>query len=554
MYWIIDILHNTYKTDKNRMNTSKFLNDNWFVDTDEYVSFAQGVMLNKGQFYGIDGYGKNLFHALYSQFGDHFPKQLVGSFCGVYFNTAKKEWVIFTNHAGDQKLFYSIQQNEIVISDSVFEVAEILKKREIKITLSENACYSILSYGYLFNDDTLLQDIKRLTAGKKITVKNQKVVVDSYYTLDNTPDYRISKKDALDELDRLFQKSIQLEYNVDKDYGLKHISSLSGGLDSRMTSWVSDAMGHKNDLFYTFSQTGYEDMVTAKSIAHDLKTDWKFIPLDEGDYLKDIDFVVKKSNGLVAYSASATAYTSHKKIDFSPFGLLHTGQLGDVIVGSYCTPDDAYGKGFDFQSKALSKRFINKVHFRTGEYENTEIAFMYNRGFNGILCGNFSLQGDTEVTSPFLYPPLMDFLFSLPIEQRSHHRLYKKWIIQKYPKAANYKWEAIHAKVSTPVFRYKQYQMPYKRLPYTVLKRVSAKVGIAYFKQKSVQESMTPFDRWYASNQSLKRFVDAYFTENIDRIENPALREDCSSMMQEGSFQEKLLVLTLLSFVKQIEE
>lgn len=275
--------------------------------------------------------------------------------------------------------------------------------------------------------------------------------------------------------------------------------------------------------------------------------------MDGGDYLKDIDFVVKETNGLVAYSSSATSYTSHKKIDFAPFGLLHTGQLGDVIIGSYCTKDDAYTKNFDFQSKALSKRFIHKVHFRTDEYENTEMAFMYNRGFNGILCGNFSLQGNTEVTSPFVYPPLMDFLFSLPVEMRSHHRLYKKWLLKKYPKAAQYKWEAIHAKVSTPVFHYKQYQIPYKKLPYTLLKRVSAKMGIDYYKQKSALESMTPFERWYKSNESLKSFVDTYFTTNIDRLKNTELKKDCIIMMQEGSFQEQLLVLSLLSFVKQLE-
>lgn len=554
MYWIIDVHKNTYISEGCQVGNSLFQHDNWFHETQEYISFSKGVILNLNELGAQFPVECDLFHRLFQQYGYNFPKHLVGSFSGVYYHKSKNEWVVFTNHSGDQKLFYSELEGELIVSDSVFEINKILKSKGVNPQLNANACYSILSYGYLFNDDTLLQHVKRLTAGSQLVVKNGSIVNRQYYQLQNQANPDISTKDAIEQLNFLYQKAVKQEYEKDIQNKLKHIASLSGGLDSRMTCWVSDDLGFKNDLFYTFSQTGYEDMITARQIAQKLNTPWKFIPLDGGDYLKQVDFVVKESNGLVSFASSSTAYTSHKKLNMDGFGLVHTGQLGDVIIGSYCTKADAYGDGFDFQSKALSKRYIHKVKLNMDAYANTEMAYMYNRGFNGILCGNFSLQNSTEVTSPFLLPELMDFAFSLPVEMRSHHQLYKKWIIQKYPGAAQFKWEAIHAKITTPVFRYKQFQMPYQKLPFTVMKRMFRKLGITRLDKKSALENMTPFERWHLENQSLTEFVSSYFEQNLDYMQEPELKADCIKMMQEGSFSEQLQVLTLLSFAKQISQ
>lgn len=554
MYWIINTCQNTYTTNVELQHSSFLKDDNWFHKTDDYISYSKGVILNNGEILQKRSGSTDTFHSLYLKYGASFPKRLVGSFCGIYFNRLNNEWLVFTNHTGDQKLFYAQQNEQLIVSDSVFELNKLLKKNGVTTKINVNACYSILSYGYLFNDETLLQEVTRLTAGKMLLVKGSTVKSETYYKLTNQSRKNINKRDAIEELDHLFKKAVRLEYEKDIQNNKKHIASLSGGLDSRMTCWVSDNLGFKNNLFYTFSQTGYEDMTTAKAIAKELNTPWKFIPLDGGDYLKEADYVVRESNGLVAYASSSTAYTSHKKLDMDGYGLLHTGQLGDVIVGSYCTAADAYGDGFDFQSKALSKKFIDKVEFSNSAYANTEMAYMYNRGFNGILCGNFSMQGTTEVTSPFLHPELMDFAFSLPIEMRSHHKLYKEWIIKKYPDAAKFRWEAIHAKITTPVFRYKQFQMPYAKLPYTLLKRLLRRLGVAYLDKKTQLDNMTPFERWHLENNSLRLFVRNYFEQTIEAITNEELKHDCVQMMMEGTFSEQLQVLTLLSFAKQISE
>ena len=40
--------------------------------------------------------------------------------------------------------------------------------------------------------------------------------------------------------------------------------------------------------------------------------------------------------------------------------------------------------------------------------------------------------------------------YDIPVEMRMNHNLYKKWIIKKYPKAADFKWEKIDDKITSP--------------------------------------------------------------------------------------------------------
>lgn len=550
MYWIISKRSLTYETGVGS-ETSKFTNDVWSADLPDFLSVSYGVILNRKAL-EKEFPNKNLFVALYQLYGEDFPKHLKGSFSGVLFDKHLKKWIFFTNHTGDHKLFYAETSDELIVSNSIFKLNEVLKQRAIATSFNIGAAYQILGFGYLFNNNTLLNEVKRLTAGRCLVLKAEGLKVHSYFLFSNSPQSKVNEQEILHQLNEQFKTAICSEYDKDREYDLPHFASLSGGLDSRMTCWVAEQEGYAHDFFYTFSQSNYPDMTIAKKIGIDLNRNWFFIPLDGGDYLKEIDFIVKESNGLVGYSGPSTAYTSHKKLDFSSNGLLHTGQLGDVTVGSYCTKESAYKQDFDIRQFKLSDKLLHKVTFDTSEYENNEMAMIYNRGFNGVLTGNFSLHRQTEVVSPFLYPDFMDFALKIPVEMRSHHQLYRKWIIASYPAAAKYKWESIHAKITAPVFRYKQFHVPYSHLPEIAWNRMTAFVGINYFRNKKRERSMNPFEVWYRTNASLAQFTGNYFNNHLDLITDKTLKTDCEYMFKTGTFIEKLQVLTLLSFLKQI--
>jgi asparagine synthase (glutamine-hydrolysing) len=303
----------------------------------------------------------------------------------------------------------------------------------------------------------------------------------------------------------LFRNAIELEFEKDKEYGYKHISSLSGGLDSRMVTWVAHEMGYCNMLNYCFSQSDYLDERISKKIASDLEHDYVFKALDNGNYLKDIENMIKVNFGNALYIGSAHGKSFVDLIKWNKYGLVHTGQLGDVILGTYYTSNKE-NKPFQIGDGGYSKKLVERLKSINlkEKYENQEIFNFYNRGFNGVMQGNLPSQEYTEVASPFLDVDFMNYCLKIPLKYRWNHFIYFEWIKRKYPKAANYKWEKINAKISSIKINILGRQVVLINLPRKIIKKVikkiSGKNGIL------LGESMNPIDYWYESNKSLKEF------------------------------------------------
>lgn len=58
--------------------------------------------------------------------------------------------------------------------------------------------------------------------------------------------------DLIDMLDEKFRAVVKLEFDKDIEYGYKYLVDLSGGLDSRMTSWVDT---RSNKILHTAKLT-----------------------------------------------------------------------------------------------------------------------------------------------------------------------------------------------------------------------------------------------------------------------------------------------------------
>ena len=532
----------SYEASKTGHN--KFEGDNFIVDNENYFVLISGVNLRftsksieTNYKYIIDQYLKK---------EDTFFNDFRGSFSGVLFDKQNNKWLIYTNHIGDQKLYYHASKDSVLINSSIFDLTESLKKQGAQISLNKEASYFLLSYGYFPEDYTIIEDVKRLTAGKYLKLENNKISVLQYYEITNSPNNSLSQSDYIEALDSLFREAISLEYDKDLIYGYKHIAALSGGLDCRMTNWVAHVMGYSDITNITFSQNGYLDMTIAQEISSFLNHKWLFYSLNNGMFLFDIDKITGLVNAQVSYANSAHSAAMNNLINFSEFGVLHSGQLGDVTIGTY-NPKDAYEKATNI--KASSKLLLHKVNYQMGTFPNKEIANYSIRGFNGILTGNFTAHPYTEVTSPFLYPEFIDFCLSIPLKLRANHHIYKKWILNKYPEAARFKWESIGTKITSKSVVIRSKNIPVKRLPKFVLEGLKYNLGI---NGKPSKQSMNPFDYWLKHNTNLGVYYNNYFKKNIDQILDSELRADCLKLFKEGSALEKTQVLTLLSAAKQI--
>ncbi|AEX85655.1 hypothetical protein Marpi_1251 [Marinitoga piezophila KA3] len=544
-----DFLKEIYKNENlyiERQTINKFLRDKPFYKGEDYVFLIEGVILNKVELinkYNLENFEKTIIE-MYKRLGETFFNDFRGSFSGFFYDKKNNRYLIFTNHFGDKQIFYYTHENEFIIGSEINYIVDYLRQKNYSYNPDIESAYMLLTYGFMIEDHTLINEIKKLIAGHYIKIENGNFEIKQYYKLDNTPDKTLSENEIIENIDSLFKTAIRYEFEKDKEYNYNHIASLSGGLDSRMTVWIGTKMGY-NMLNYTFSESDYLDETISKEIARDLKNEFLFKSLDNGLYLIKDNIIRKQieiNSGNVLYAGNAHAKSFADIFNFSNFGVVHTGQLGDVIIGSYMKKA-VYNKEFNIVTGAYSEKLSEKIKNikLKFDYPNEEIFKLYNRGFNGILLGNLPFQEYTEVISPFLYKEFIDYCLKIPLDLRVNHKIYFKWILKKHPQAAKYKWEAIGAKINIPQIKVLGRQIAITQIPHKIIRKILNKKTIM------TRHHMNPLEYWYKNNHMLKSFFEKTFNEKIKNFDiSKELKTDVQNMFESGKVIEKTQVLTLL--------
>jgi asparagine synthase (glutamine-hydrolysing) len=547
-----------------RRTINKFLNDKPFYEDENFLILVEGVVLNRKTLesnFGSDSFAKTIILA-YKKHGEDFFNQFRGSFSGVFFDKLAKKWIIYTDQIGDKQIFYFLLPDGIVFGSEMAFVLDYLKKNDFNITLNLTGAYLCLTCGFMIEDHTLVDEIKKLQAGHYLKIDaNNKVDIIKYHEFNNIPNETLTKQEAIEEIDRLFRNAVSLQFEKDIEYGYRHITTLSGGLDSRMTVWVAHELGFIDQLNTTFSQSNYLDETIAKQISTELNHDWLFKALDHGNFLKNIDDITSISYGGGNYFGLAHGKSLYDLIDFEKFGIMHTGQIGDAIVGTFFS-DNKVEKKYSIIDGAYSTLIIDKIknYKIERDYYNAEIFKLYTRAFTGANVGLLVFQEKTETCSPFLDVDFLSFCYSIPAEMRFNHKIYIEWILEKYPKAADYIWEKTNSKIEyllednkINLFGRKiRKDLFFKWALGAVKRRLPFKPGKAATTKVDTRFHMTPIDQWYFTNDVLRNYLDSYYKSNIDLINNDDLKKDCSYLYANGNTSERAQVLTLLGAVKLI--
>lgn len=524
---------------------NKFPDDQIILDTDQEICFLDGYIYNKNL---IQQKMKANWETSFSYYiesdTEECLKNLRGGFCGYHYNKQTQTVIIYTDQLSVKALYYYIDGEKWIISNSFAFITEVLKANGCVYTLNETAIQYMLTYGYMLDDSTFIKEIHRLMPGHYAIINRKDVKINQYYIIDNTEE-RMSEQEAVERIDKAFRTAIQREFDKDLEYGYRHLVDLSGGLDSRMVSWVAHDMGYTNQLNVTYSRAKYKDDIISKDIACYLRHEYIFKVLDDAKWLFDIDEITAKNNGAALYSGITGGDRLLAIIQGGNFGIEHTGMIGDAILSTFYKDKD-----FNFQtprfgmhrySERLSYTFDDKV---LKNYTNQEIFAIYSRGILGAQSSYMIRQNYFETASAFTDVDFLNTIFSVPFEYRVKHHIYLKWMLEKYPKSTEFGWEkwgGIKPKESCIFLR-----------KIRTTQRLSKQMVCNLLKIEN-DDSMNPLDYWYQHDKDIQRFFSKYYTENIDRLSSmECLKKDTADMFWKGNVTEKTMALTVLAMVKKI--
>jgi asparagine synthase (glutamine-hydrolysing) len=521
----------------------KFAEDKIFIETKNYIIGIDGVILNLQKLkkhYAISDFAQ-LIISLFKKESIGFVSKLKGEFSGFIFEKEVQNLVFFNNKTATKQVFYSLFKDVLVIAPTLLSITEVREKVGVSNNLNIQATYNFLTFGAMIQNQTLVDEIYKLGGGEYLAFKNNELKNARYFDFNEIEITINTKKEAIEKINESFVNAVSLEYQKDEEYHYNLIATLSGGLDSRINVMLADKMGYKPTTF-CFSQSNYADEIIARKISKDLGLDLLFVPLDGGDYLKNLSKMTALNSGLQYYHAAAHYDYALQQIDLSGFGLMHTGQIGDGILGGFVSK----GTTKNYLSKTVSTRFLNKVTIDKSilnSYRDEEVFKLYQRVFNLTNFGSYVVeQHQTYLVSPFFDDEVIQVALSIDPKLKTNQDIYIDWMNHFHPQVTKYTWERTGFK---PDKKWK-----------TAFSRYTNKIKKEYhlFTNQKDKLSMNPIDYWMESNLSIQNYQDRFFAKHKHLLTaDKDLYKDIDLLYQTGVFIEKAIVLTLLELINQLK-
>ena len=523
----------------------RFDHDHLHVDNEQCSVIIDALILNQKALF--EQHHTNDFLQLVLSMRHDKPKDYFndfrGPFTGLFYDKRTRQAEVFTNQTGDSAVFYYLSDQVQVFSSNFSLLVDYLKENHQSLHFDEKAAHWMLTFGYLIDDATYIQEIKQLTAGKVLFLNDGGWLVERYHRFLSDP-ITITEDEALERMDTLFRQAVRRCFDKDLEYGHhEHLADMSAGMDSRMVNCVAKALGYGRITNLSYSQTGTEEDRLSKQASAWFGNAMMFEPLDDHAFVFDLEALVRSGYGIYLYSGITGGARLLSKIDFSRFGVEHTGLLGDVVVGG------TYMRGSETEINVDALRLSHllplRYDFNPERFESQELYGLYTRGFKGIMASWFIRKKFTFALSPFLDVDFLSFCFSLPSVMRRDHQLYWRWVERFYPEA-----------LAVPTSR--------KRVPHTlpqqgfdfsnrafhkalkVGRKLMFRLGLTDSRVRS-DSSMNPYEYWYDTDPKMREFFDNYYRDHICLLnEHSLIKQEVDCLYNKGSVWDRLMALTVL--------
>ena len=532
-----------------RRNTLRsFLADKAFFADAEGAVVSEGVLLNKTELFRKYGCGTvhGLLRRMYAELGESFVLKLCGSFACALYIRAEELWLVYTNAIGDATVYYALSGGNFYAGSQVNYVLDACREKGVSFLPDVQAAYEMLTFGYMEADRTYAQEVRRLRGGTYLRVRRGRAEVREYHRFEKHPERFAGKTDAeiLQAMDEAFRRAVEREYAKDEEYNAHHFAEISGGMDARMSMWTAHTMKPRHIQLLTYGMSGYLDERYSRQIAEHWQDELFIKPLNDGSFFFDIDTNTFMLGGLSSYEAITGGRRALEALDFSRFGLDHTGQIGDAVIGCFCK--SAEEMRHNMPRKRVSERLSDRLKENGyhDSFSDHELYLLYTRAFQGACSTHQLRRNFTEPVSPFMDTEFLQLCLDIPMEMRTNRKLYNRWVTEYYPAAAEIPWEGTGGKITDNRVQ-KFWHRLKKRGPDKLLETLGMR--------EKARFSMNPLDYLSRRGTKQREYMDAYEKSAYDDlpVDLPeTLKSDLRELYAAGNAEERSLVLTVLSAIR----
>ncbi|GIV28299.1 MAG: asparagine synthetase B [Bacteroidia bacterium] len=408
-------------------------------------------------------------------------KELNGFFAFAFYDVLNNECFIVRDRFGEKPLYYFYDENVLTFASEIQPLLILLQK---KLPIDYDVLYTYFRMHYIPGENSILKGIKRLLPGHYIHIKNNRVEVQKWYTLDNV----VQNND----FEELLHTAVQRRLISDAPIG----AFLSGGIDSSVVCAI--AKQHKQDL-HTFS-LGFKDLKLynetkdALIVAEYIKSVHHSFEISVDEVIQTLPSILDCIDEPFADSSAINVYFLSQKI--KPFATVAlSGDGSDELLMGYNKhkvfllkffpylkfinlivspvfkffPENRSStflnsirklKKFSYSSQLnsiaqyiylsqwaedsyihqLFSIKLNNLYFYSlfEKYKTLNDVELFNRADTEIVLVNdmlykidfFGMQNAVEIRSPFLDHEVVEFLFHQPFKNKIHYTQ-QKYLLRK---------------------------------------------------------------------------------------------------------------------------
>lgn len=282
-----------------------------------------------------NGNAATLIAALYRIYGKKCAAMLKGAFCAAVLDERTKQLVLVSDVLGSYFLYWFKGTQRFVFAS---ELKAVLRDPAVKPTLAPQAVADYLTFGFLFGNKTLAEQVQLLPPASTLTYcwENGKYALERYADIASVfQAWEGTQTDYDEAVCQAFNGAVQRTLSGKHAFGL----SLSGGLDSRAILSAIDC-AHTPISTYTLGVKGCADEVIAAQLSRLAGTKHRFLELDTdylGEFLPNLCTMVSLTDGMYL-THGLTEMLALRGLQEGDVSVLLRGHGGELAKASLAWP------------------------------------------------------------------------------------------------------------------------------------------------------------------------------------------------------------------------
>lgn len=301
----------------------------WIIFNGEIYNYRdlRLELINKGHRFKSHTDTETVIH-LYEEYGQDCVKYLRGMFAFAIWDKKEDSLLLARDRVGKKPLLYTYVNGVFCFAS---EFLALLTSGLVKKEINYDAIDYYLTFGYIPAPLTIYNNIFKLPSAHTLVMKDKKINLNRYWTLDYSQKINISENEAAEEVLKLLREAVRIRLYSDVPLG----AFLSGGIDSStVVALMSEASDKRVKTFSIgFEERDFSELKYARNIAKKFNTEHhEFIVKPKA--LEILSLLVERYGEPYADSSCIPAYyVSQQTKQYVTVAL--NGDGGDELFAGY---------------------------------------------------------------------------------------------------------------------------------------------------------------------------------------------------------------------------